>query len=502
MKKRIVSTLMAGLMVVGMVTGCGKDTPAASSSAPSESKTESAASSEAPAEPAGETVTIRWCIPGDKQPDHDLVMEDVNKILKEKINVELDLDIIPQGEFNDKMKLASTAGEDYDLVFTANWLNSFDENMSRDAFLPITDLVAEYGQDITASIPDWLMDVARVDGEIYAVPNQQIIARQLGVVIQKEYADKYGLDMTSMNSIRDLEPFMDEIAANEPTLFPIDRRVTAIIEEKYENLVSITNGVAVFVDKETGEIASLIDVMDEQMKVDNEWYQKGYIRKDIATVTDNSADVKANRYVVTLSSYKPGWDAEFTQRQGVDYISIPIEGAYVNATSGIETMTAVNVNSKHPVEAVKLLNLVYSDKEIYNELLYGLEGTHYNVVSENHVEIVEDSAYNLSAYGWKLGNQFNAWYMPGQEDGLWEATDKLNKEAAVSPLRGFTFDQSNVQAELAQLSAVNKEYYNGQFTAADIDKYIAEFKEKLEQAGMSAVMEEVQRQIDEWKAAQ
>ncbi|MDE7044530.1 MAG: ABC transporter substrate-binding protein [Acetatifactor sp.] len=344
--------------------------------------------------------------------------------------------------------------------------------------------------------------MARVNGDIYAVPNQQIIARQLGVVVQKEYADKYGLDMTSMSSIRDLEPFMDEIAANEPTLFPIDKRVSAIIEEKYENLVSITNGVAVFVDKETGEIASLIDVMDEQMRVDNEWYQKGYIRKDIATVTDNSADVKANRYVVTVSSYKPGWDAEFTQRQGVDYISIPIEGAYVNATSGIETMTAVNVNSEHPVEAVKLLNLVYSDKEIYNKLLYGLEGTHYNVVSENHVEIVEDSAYNLSTYGWKLGNQFNAWYMPGQEDGLWEATDRLNKEAAVSPLRGFTFDQSNVQAELAQLSAVNKEYYNGQFTAADIDKYIAEFKEKLEQAGMSAVMEEVQRQIDEWKAAQ
>lgn len=118
--------------------------------------------------------------------------------------MELDLDIIPQGEFNDRMKLASTAGETFDLVFTANWLNSFDENMSRDAFLPITDLIAEYGQDMAASMPDWLLDVAKVDGELYAVPNQQIIARQMGVVIRKDMAEKYGFNMDSMKSIHDI----------------------------------------------------------------------------------------------------------------------------------------------------------------------------------------------------------------------------------------------------------------------------------------------------------
>ena len=159
----------------------------------------------------------------------------------------------------------------------------------------------------------------------------------------------------------------------------------------------------------------------------------------------------------------------------------------------IETMTAVNVNSEHPEEAVKLLNLVYTDKEIFNELLFGLEGTHYNVVSENHVEVAPDSAYNFGSNAWRIGNQFNAWYMPGQEDGLWEAT--------VSSLRGFTFNQSNVQAEMAQLAAVAAEYKNGQFTANDIEAFIAEYQEKMEQAGIQTVVDEVNRQIEEWKAA-
>lgn len=499
MKKRIISTLLAGLMTIGLLTGCGSDDTPAENKAESSQTEESGEQAESEATGSEETVTITWCLPllDGKPEDYDMVMEDVNRKIREKINVELNLEIISQGEFNDKMKLKSTAGEDYDLVFTANWLNSFDENMSRDAFLPITDLVEEYGKDILDTIPDWLMDVARVGGELYAVPNQQITARQIGIVVLKEYAEKYHLDLTSMKSVRDLEPFMAEIVENEPSMFPIDVRVDAIMEEKYEKLVSDF----IFADKETGEVYTLAEIMDDQKKLDNEWYQKGYIRQDIATVTDNSADVKANRYVISCSSYKPGWDAEYTQRQGVEYISVPVEGAFVGATSGIETMTAVNVNSKHPAEAIKLLNLVYSDKEIYNELLYGLEGVHYNTVSEGHVEVVPDAKYTLNGNGWRFGNQFNAWYTPGQEDGLWEATDKLNKEAQVSVLRGFTFDQSDVQAQLAQLSAVFAEYKNGQYTTNDIDSWLAEYKDKLEKAGIDTVKEEVQRQIDEWKSS-
>lgn len=497
MKKRVISMLLTGVMVLGLLTGCGSET-AKESSAPAGSKESSAAESKT--ETSEETVVVKWLVPGDKQAEHDKVMEDVNKKIKEKINVELDLEWIPQGEFNDKVKLASTAGEDFDLVFTSNWLNSFDQNMSRDAFLPITSLLDEYGQGIKDSIPDWLLDVSKVDGEIYAVPNQQIIARQLGVMVQKEYADKYGLTMTSLKDVRELEPFMDEIVANEPTLFAIDPRVEAVNEREHEDFANY----AAYISKTDadGKVIPITEVFEEQLRLDNEWYQKGYIRPDIVTVTDNSADVKANRYVISMSSWKPGIGAEWTSRQGVDYIDIPIEGAYVKATSGIETMTAVNVNSKNPEAAMKLLNLVYTDKEIFNELLFGLEDVHYKKTGENSAEVIPDSGYNISSYAWKLGNQFNAWTLPGQPDDVWELTDKLNREATVSPLRGFVFNPENVQAEIAQFEAVKKEFKNSQYTTTDIDQYIADYTAKLEQAGLQTIVDEVQRQIDEWKAAQ
>lgn len=509
MKKRWLALGMAGVMAASALTGCGQKTESADTTGNvSEASKETGGEAEST---TGEPVTVTWCVFGDKQPDQDKVLEDLNKKLVEKINVKLNLDVIPQGEYADKMKLKSTAGEDYDLAFTSNWLNSFNENLSRDAFMPLDDLFAEYGQDMAEAIPDWLLDVGKVNGTLYAIPNQQIIARQMGVAIQKEYADKYGFDKTSLSDIRELEPFLDEIVKNEPTLFPIDKRVDAVFEKEYEAVVSAGGAsqgnssdlVAIRKDDPEAALIPITEVLNEQLQVDHDWYEKGYIRKDIATVMDNTADVKANRYVCTLSSYKPGWDAEMTARQGVEYIAVPVEGAYVRTNSGVETMTAINVNSKNPEAAMKLLNLIYTDKELFNELLFGLEGEHYTKTGENSVEPVStgtDAKYYLGSYAWKLGNQFNAWLLPGQAENLWEETDQLNREAEISPLRGFTFDPSNVQAEMAQLSSVVKEYSNTQFTTDDLDAYIAERNAKLEQAGLSKVMEEVQKQIDAWKA--
>lgn len=160
MKRRLAALTMAGVLAVSMLAGCSTSSKTDGQVNQSETAadTKSADSSKAENGEAdsnsGETPVVKWYVFGDKMPDHDIVMEDLNQKIKEKINVELDLQVIPQGEFADKMKLASTAGEDFDLVYTSNWLNSFDENMSREAFMPIDELFEKYGQGIKESMPD------------------------------------------------------------------------------------------------------------------------------------------------------------------------------------------------------------------------------------------------------------------------------------------------------------------------------------------------------------
>jgi len=100
-----------------------------------------------------------------------------------------------------------------------------------------------------------------------------------------------------------------------------------------------------------------------------------------------------------------------------------------------------------------------------------------------------------------MGNQFNAYKLPGQADDVWEVTMQLNEEAASSPDLGFYFEDDNVRTELANVNAVYTEYksilYYG--LVEDIESVLAERNEKLEKAGLQKVIDEMQAQYDAWK---
>lgn len=464
---------------------------------------------------AEEPVELIWYIVGGGEgSDHEMVMEELNKILVEKINVKLDLRVLGWGEYDEQMKLITTSGEDYDLCFTCNWMNSFTDNISRDAFLDITDLYAEYGQDIAAQLPAWIIDVGRVNGRLYGITNFQGVGGSLGVCIQKSLLDKYGFTWgepveTSEGTINimnyeQLEEVMTVLAENEPDLIPLSLLNHYVLaEDKYE---SFANGM-VFVDK-TDETLTCIGVdqaYEADLRLRNEWYKKGFIRQDIATNADESPLFAANKFAILMNGYKKGVEAEYQQSYGGEWVQAAVSvnatfAPFVGSSAGMDTMTAINVSSQHPVEAMKLLNLVYTDPEVYNLLVHGIEGLHYEKTDDTHIKVlVEDSVYGYP--DWELGNVFVGYRMEGKEATTVEAEVAKLQDYQVSMLRGFAFDPVNVQSELAQLSAVDAEFANMEFVTEDIDQLIAQRNEKLKNAGLDRVVEEVQQQINAWVAS-
>ena len=240
----------------------------------------------------------------------------------------------------------------------------------------------------------------------------------------------------------------------------------------------------------------------ESHKKLNSYYEAGYIRSDVATVVDDSAEYKTNKYAMYCSTGKPGGAAEATAKMGKEYYMLyKGDGATLSASAGVATMTAVNINSKNPEAALKLYSVMWTDEEIFNMLLFGLEGEHYKKVGDNRVELIADSGYDRSGSGWMLGNQFNAWLLPGQADELWEESEALNRNAKQSPLAGFVLDSTPIESELAQISSVKSEFQNGYLYAEDYDKWYNDYVTKLDAAGADVVIAEVQKQIDAWRAA-
>ena len=521
MKKRVVALLLTAGMIVGAFTGCGqtddrKTSAETEKTSTEESKIESAEKNETPVEE--EVVTVKWAIRHEAQDDDEMVFEAVNELLRERYCLELEPIIINWGEYNDRMKLMSTANEDYDLCFTANWSNNFYDNVSREAFMPLNDLLqSDAAELLRNALPREVEEycaVATVNGDIYAVPNYQLIFQQTGAYILKDLADEFGLDTESVEDIRDLEPFMEWVRDNkegiwpycETSMFPsFEGRDYSYVDLGVEPGADqfVSGRVSVRRDDDTyTAYSSLDDERGLQARRElNEYFKRGFIRSDVATVTDNSGDKAANRYAVTLGTAKPGGETEYTASYGAEYIQIPFGQPTLAVNAGITTMTAVNVNSKNPEAAIKMLGVMWSDKEIFNMMLFGLEGEHYTKLSDNRIELIEGSGYNRSDLGWAIGNQFEAYVMPGQADDVWEVTAELNKIATPSPLAGFVNDESSIQTEMAQLNAVKDEYDKQYLYTEDFDAWVEEYRAKLEAAGLEKVIEVTQQNIDAWRAA-
>ena len=68
---------------------------------------------------------------------------------------------------------------------------------------------------------------------------------------------------------------------------------------------------------------------------------------------------------------------------------------------------------------------------------------------------------------------------------------------------GFSFDDTPVATEVAQLVSIEEQYLKDlAFGAVEIDGKLQEFNDALYAAGLQTVMDEKQRQLDEWLANQ
>ena len=187
---------------------------------------------------------------------------------------------------------------------------------------------------------------------------------------------------------------------------------------------------------------------------------------------------------------------------GGEHIAIKLQDkAYVTGASLTSTMWAISAYSKYPEKSIKLISLLNTNKDLYNLLCYGIEGKHYNWIDDNHIKLVDNGGYYLNT-SWAFGNQFNSYLLEGQDDNIWEETEKVNDEAEKSRILSFVFDNSKIQTELSQISTVTQEFKNMNNGSVDWRECFDEYKSRLKAAGIENVKNEIQRQLDEYAKTQ
>lgn len=443
------------------------------------------------------TVNLKIYQLGTKPDDWAEVEAAFNKLALEDIGVTTTWEFIPSGSFQEKMNVIMAAGEEFDICFSG-FANKLSTAVRNKGFMGISELIKTECPELMDAIPSYWWDAATVDGEIYAVPNQQVAAMPSGVWIYKRLADKYNIDMSQVKCLRDIEPILETLKKNEPNLYPFRAHAAThaeIMDETQDEYEKVTTVLYFRRDDPECKLINYYELPEyyEAVKTLNEWWKKGYIRKDIVSVLDDNSDFKAKKYGLDTGSWKPGVEVEAIKNQGEEIVYAIYNENVVSTSNCDSTMFAISRTCKNPKEAIRLLHYINTDVEAYNILASGIEGKHYDKLEDGRIKIKEGNTYPIGA-GWKWGNQFNAYVTDTQDMDVWEQTKKLNEEAPVSPLMGFRVDRTSIATELAQISGVIAEYSAIQYD--DYEKLYPEFLKRLDEAGLPKVKDEYQKQIN------
>lgn len=496
MKKIKIKLAMVALAVITMssaLAGCGSNKSSSSvSTADGDKKL-------APYE-------LSWYyVGGGEQKDTAVVEDAINKIIQPKMNATIKLHLLDWGTYGNKIKTMISAGEPFDICFTAAWLNDYVKNSQDGAFVELNDYFKKELAGTKKILGDDFLSGSVVNGKNYGIPANKEKARNWGFVYNKNMADKYGFDMTKVKTYGDLEPMLKVIKEKEPAdVEPLESQKqsgTSFISWNAENLMN--DGVATSFLPD-GKVVDVFETPEVKAayELERKWYNAGYYRKDVLTATDNPAIEKAGKYFAYAMNLKPGYaDERNSTLEGYKVGQVDVTDVVMTNSDTMGSLEAISKTSKDPQRAAMFLELVNTDPVISNLVNYGIEGKHYTKNANGMIDTVKDSAYAPNMQ-WMFGNQFITYQYSNENPKKWDNFKNFNSTAKKSVSLGFIFDKDPVANELAAISNIVKEYHPAlSVGAVDPAVKLPELITKIKQAGIGKVIAEQQKQFDAWKAS-
>ena len=426
MKKKALCLLLAMIMVLSILAGCTSkpaetpDTPATSEPAadntantpeeqPAEQPEEPA---EQPEEPALEQKTIQLMITGSgKQANSDKVWAAFNEQLQQYVpNTTVEFIDVSFDEYSEKFSQILASGEGVDLAWTG-WLINKPQNIADGNLMPLDDLLAEYGQGIVDILGENVVEIHRnaADGKLYYLPSWQgLVGDRRGWLVVTEIAELAGdtwiedteaaLNKWRNNYSEDTEAFqavLDQAtkylaAAKEAGKLGAGINTGRVFGWSMYNGTRSNPGVGgaeIGIPFEDNTFTVIDGVASEHYKLYAktmaDWYKEGYIRSDIMSVDTSTLTMPKNgeitdtTYVFSCDPYLTEADQDaVTADAGMDMTYLPVE-ENASLILGGDTSYAIPYCADEPERAMMVLNAIYSQPDLYNTLIYGIEGEDY-----------------------------------------------------------------------------------------------------------------------------
>lgn len=527
MKKRTIrltGAVLSALMLGGALSACSggnNNGNAASSSAPASGTASSSASASAPAAEQLDPVTLKIYFAGDKRPATDEVWKAVEDYTKDKLHAKFEINFIPFNDYATKIKLLATSGDDYDMNFDADWL-AYPQMIN--SYLDLKDLLPKYAPNYYGQLQERKMvDSITAGGKITAMPWTQITNDHPFIAVDFKQSGLEGKlaqpENGSIKTVEELDAFLQEAKKAAPTSHILEwdggltySKILSMLAPKY-NYADPVDGLYGLTYKLDDPAMKLIPVEQtdwykEAVTWAKKWADAGIIPNDLMLNRDAHAGESNNLKVAGFTSNEYINFNNFLGKPENFYSELYPEGSYLRR-SPLANMMAINKNAKNPERALMFMDLMATDQQLYDMVLFGIEGKTYVKKGDAYVYPEGMTAETSNYMDWQ--GQWGFW-----RDNLVRPTESRTAEgwkniadftnqpnSLVTNLTGFFPVTDAIKNEIAKRTALTTEAGKPLMygIVKDADKALADYIEKQKKAGTDKIVAEIQKQADAFLAA-
>ena len=303
-KKRILSASLAAVMATGLLAGCGgasnsSSTPASqgakssttTSAASSTNETSQATKSSGVAStPAnGETVTLKWVTVGSGMPsNYDSWKAKLNEYVGSKIGVNIEMEIVPWGDWDNRRNIIINTNEDYDIIFGN--ANTFVSDVNLGAYYDLTDLYKGNMPELCKLMPEKYWEATTIDGKVYAVPTYKDSSLSNYEIWDKELVDEYNIDIDALSGECSKKTDIFTKLKNDKGDNPVYVKNDGLyyIFDTYDQLGAGLQILGVKYNDANAKVCLTLEQDDiyKELETIHQWYKDGIINSDASTLSE------------------------------------------------------------------------------------------------------------------------------------------------------------------------------------------------------------------------
>jgi len=457
---------------------------------------------------------VTWVVIGTEAADNEDVFAKFNEMLKKKTGLTLNFEYIDQAQYD----LKFSAGDSFDLVLCPDWLGYW-QNASKGAFMELTEKdFQEYTPYIWEHGKEQL-NAAMFEGKYYGIPGIQKVTPNRTLVVRGDLMDKLGIE--TLDTIDDIDAYLMGVAdlnkKGETNIVPYNSpgnnpwMIFSMWASDWGWAApgSLSYGghyyYSIFDQKQQIFLAVDKPEVKEYSEVVKKWYDNGVFSKSILSNTTTAEEAYKNG----KSAF--AWTASPSSANLIYNDLKKIEGAdkwdtrfytmysrFQKTYNYLSQAAAVSATSKNKENALKLLNTLYEDEELYLLLYHGIEGKHYSV-DENGEYIPLSENYS----GPNTGIVNQKYEFPTKYDYPYalDLVAEMESIAVSDPTVNCPIQSEGDAASMkVQLDDIFKEYSTPRMYGAvdSVDAALKREKDALVVAGTEKYIKVVQAQVDEY----